>query len=96
MTARIVKSRLVQLNPALFPVVLLLEPGRACVLQALDLKGRRAQVIFPELGDAVSEVSLDGLAESYSGQAIYVRPRFRFDARGPEVGTQRARHWFWG
>lgn len=96
MTARIVKSRLVQLNPALFPVVLLLEPGRACVLQALDLQGRRAQVIFPELGDAVSEVSLDGLAESYSGQAIYVRPRFRFDARGPEVGTQRARHWFWG
>ncbi len=96
MTARIVKSRLVQLNPALFPVVLLLEPGRACVLQALDLKGRRAQVIFPELGDAVSEVSLDGLAESYSGQAIYVRPRFRFDARGPEIGTQRARHWFWG
>ncbi len=96
MTARIVKSRLVQLNPALFPVVLLLEPGRACVLQALDLKARRAQVIFPELGDAVVEVELDGLADSYSGQAIYVRPRFRFDARGPEVGKRRSRHWFWG
>ncbi|MFQ3787613.1 type I secretion system permease/ATPase [Halomonas sp. A29] len=95
MTARIVKSRLVQLNPALFPALLLLEPGRACVLVALDLKARRAKVVFPELGDAVTEVELDGLAESYSGQAIYVRPRFRFDARGPEVGKQRARHWFW-
>jgi len=96
LTARITESRLVQLNPALFPAVLLLEPGRACVLVALDLKARRARVIFPELGDAETEVSLDGLQQSYSGQAIYVRPRFRFDARGPEVNRQRSRHWFWG
>lgn len=96
LTARITESRLVQLNPALFPAVLLLEPGRACVLLALDLKARRARVIFPELGDAETEVSLDGLQSSYSGQAIYVRPRFRFDDRGPEVNRQRARHWFWG
>ena len=96
LTARIVKSRLVQLNPALFPCVLLLEPGRACVLVALDIKARRARVIFPELGDAETEVGLDGLQESYSGQAIYVRPRFHFDERGPEVNKQRSRHWFWG
>ncbi|WFM73007.1 type I secretion system permease/ATPase [Halomonas sp. CKK8] len=96
LTARIIQSRLVQLNPALFPAILLLEPGRACVLVALDLKARRARVIFPELGDAETEVSLDGLQASYSGQAIYVRPRFRFDARGPEVNRQRSRHWFWG
>ncbi|WP_244516176.1 type I secretion system permease/ATPase [Halomonas daqiaonensis] len=96
LSARLVKERLVQLNPELFPVVLLLEPGRACVLVALDLKARRARVIFPELGDAEAEVSLDGLQSSYSGHAIYARPRFRFDARGPEVNRQRSRHWFWG
>ncbi|MDN3556285.1 type I secretion system permease/ATPase [Halomonas maura] len=96
MSARIVKSRLVQLNPALFPAVLLLEPGRACVLVALDLKSRRARVIFPELGEAETEVDLDGLQHSYSGQAIYVRPRFRFDARGPQVRHPSSGHWFWG
>ncbi|ATJ82591.1 type I secretion system permease/ATPase [Halomonas beimenensis] len=96
LTARIVKSRLVQLNPALFPVVLLLEPGRACVLLGVDLASRRARVVFPELGEAESEVDLDGLQASYSGQAIYVRPRFRFDARGAEIGPERRRHWFWG
>ncbi len=96
LTARIVKSRLVQLNPALFPAVLMLEPGRACVLVALDIRHRRARVIFPELGEAETEMDLDGLQSSYSGQAIYVRPRFHFDTRGPEVKTQRARHWFWG
>ncbi|MDT0499606.1 MULTISPECIES: type I secretion system permease/ATPase [unclassified Halomonas] len=96
LSARLVKSRLVQLNPALFPVVLLLEPGRACVLLGLDTKARKARVIFPELGDAETEVELDGLQSSYSGQAIYVRPRFHFDERGPEVTRQRSRHWFWG
>ncbi|MDR5861353.1 type I secretion system permease/ATPase [Halomonas campisalis] len=96
MTSRIVKSRLAQLNPELFPVILLLEPGRACVLMGLDLKSRRARVVFPELGEAETEVALDGLQSSYSGQAIYVRPRFHFDARGPEVKKQRSRHWFWG
>ncbi|MCI0510105.1 MULTISPECIES: type I secretion system permease/ATPase [Chromohalobacter] len=96
LTARLVKARLTQLNPALFPVILLLETGRACVLLNIDLNNRQAEVIFPELGDASSVVSLDGLQDAYNGQAFYVRPKYRFDARGPEVKQQRSRHWFWG
>ncbi|MFG6179521.1 type I secretion system permease/ATPase [Halomonas sp. THAF12] len=96
LSARLVKSRLVQLNPELFPAVLLLEPGRACVLLGLDLQTRRARVVFPELGEAATEVDLDGLQASFSGQAIYARPRFHFDTRGPEVQRPRGRHWFWG
>lgn len=96
LTARLVKSRLSQLNPALFPAILLLESGRACVLLNLDIKNSQAEVIFPELGEASSIVSLSGLQDAYSGQAAYVRPKFRFDARGPEVKKQRSRHWFWG
>ncbi|PAU74750.1 type I secretion system permease/ATPase [Halomonas salipaludis] len=96
LAARHARSRLVQLNPALMPVVVLLEPGRACVLVALDVKSRTARVIFPELGEAATEVSLDELQARYSGRVIYARPRFRFDARGPEVSQQKSRHWFWG
>nr|WP_275288440.1 type I secretion system permease/ATPase [Halomonas elongata] len=95
MTASIVKSRLVQLNPALLPAVLLLEPGRACVLVGVDLKARRARVIYPELGDAQADIDLDALQARYSGRAIYVRPRFRFDARSSDVGKRNVRHWFW-
>ncbi|MDR5907816.1 type I secretion system permease/ATPase [Halomonas qiaohouensis] len=96
LAARHARSRLVQLNPALMPVVVLLEPGRACVLVAMDVKSRTARVIFPELGEAATEVSLDELQARYSGRVIYARPKFRFDARGPEVGKQKSRHWFWG
>lgn len=96
LSARHTQCRLVQLNAALMPVVLLLEPGRSCVLASLDVKARRAEVIFPELGEASTWVDLDELQARYSGKAIYARPTFRYDARGPEVKKQRSRHWFWG
>nr|WP_081694582.1 type I secretion system permease/ATPase [Halomonas huangheensis] len=96
LTARLVKSGIVRLNPALFPVVLLLEAGRTCVLLDLDLRQRQARVVFPDLGHADTEVSLDELQQRYSGSAIYVRPRFRFDARSDDVKRDTSRHWFWG
>jgi len=36
------------------------------------------------------------LRERYLGIAIFCRPRFTFDARAPEVGKVKLRHWFWG
>ncbi|CAH1043878.1 type I secretion system permease/ATPase [Halomonas sp. TD01] len=97
LTAHIVKSKLSGLNPALFPAILLLEPGRACVLLGLDLKQQKAKVIFPELSEADTEVSLEELHAGYSGEAIYVRPKFRVDsASEPGVKKRGDQHWFWG
>ncbi|AIA73288.1 ABC transporter [Halomonas campaniensis] len=97
LTAHIVKSKLSALNPALFPAILLLEPGRACVLLGLDLKQQKAKVIFPELSEADTEISLDELHAGYSGEAIYVRPKFRADSTSePGVKKRRDQHWFWG
>ena len=97
LTARIVKSGLARLNPALFPAVLLLEPGRACVLLGLDLKRKKARVIFPELSEADVDVSLEELNSGYSGEAIYVRPKFRADQNSESrVKKRTGGHWFWG
>ncbi|MBR2514798.1 MAG: type I secretion system permease/ATPase [Halomonas sp.] len=97
LTARIVKSNLSALNPALFPAILLLEPGRACVLLGLDLKQQKARVIFPELSEAGLEVPLEELYSGYSDEAIYVRPKFRVDSTSePGVKKRRDQHWFWG
>ncbi|NDL71050.1 type I secretion system permease/ATPase [Vreelandella alkaliphila] len=97
LTSHIVKSKLSGLNPALFPAILLLEPGRACVLLGVDLKQQKAKVIFPELSEADTEISLEELHAGYSGEAIYVRPKFRVDsASEPSVKKRRDQHWFWG
>ncbi|MEW6591095.1 MAG: type I secretion system permease/ATPase, partial [Pseudomonadota bacterium] len=54
------------------------------------------RVIFPELGEAETTLPRETLAARYAGHAILARPEFRFDARTPEVGRVKHRHWFWG
>jgi len=95
MTSRIVQQSLSRLNQALLPVILLLKDQTTCVLLDLDLTKEVAGVIFPELGDARVEVPLGELDDRFDGHLVYVRPRFRFDARSPKVGRVRRRHWFW-
>lgn len=93
LVSRLTERSLDQLNPALFPVILLLDQDQACILVNLDAD--KAQVIFPELGDAQVSVEIASLAARYSGRAIYLRPQHRFDARAGEIPKSRQGHWFW-
>ncbi len=90
-----VKRDLEHLNTALFPVILLLNKNRACLLLELDTKEGRARIVHPELGEAINTVSLDKLRQVYTGRAIYARPEQRFDARSQEIVKGRQGHWFW-
>lgn len=93
--SNVVRKPLDTLNPALFPAVLLLEGEDACVLLGWTDDGA-ARVIFPDLGRAETRVDRETLGRRYAGHAILARPEFRFDARTPEVGRVKHRHWFWG
>ena len=95
-TSNVVRKPLDGLNTALFPAVLLLNDDEACVLLGWQDDGRTARLVFPELGKAEALLPRDELAARYAGFAIFARPEFRFDARTPEVGRVRQRHWFWG
>ena len=95
-TSNVVRKPLDQLNPALFPAVLLLDGEEACILLGWKDDGQTARLVFPELGEAEASLTRDELAARYSGIAILARPEFRFDARTPEVGRVKQRHWFWG
>ena len=96
LTSKVVQTSLEKLNPALFPVILLLNGEEACVLLGWKDEGQTARVIFPELGEAEALLPRAQLADRYAGHAILARPKFRFDARTPEVGQVKHRHWFWG
>ena len=95
LASRLSRRPLDRLNEDLFPVVLLLKDEQACVLLGWTEQGQ-ARVIFPDLTEAEVHMAPAELAARYLGSAIFVRPRFRFDARTPEVGSVRHRHWFWG
>jgi len=95
-TSNVVRKTLEQLNTALFPAVLLLKNDEACVLLGWQDDGQTARLIFPELGEAEALLPRNELAARYAGHTILARPEFRFDARTPEVGRVKHRHWFWG
>lgn len=96
LASKIVRRKLEQIDDTFLPVVLLLEGRQACLLMGWDEKRENARVVLPDLGEAGVEMPLSELTARYSGSAILVRPKFRFDLRAPEVGKVKRRHWFWG
>jgi ATP-binding cassette subfamily C protein LapB len=96
LASKIVRRPLDQIEDALLPVVLLLNGENACVLVGWDTDRSHGQVILPEMGEATVSLDKAELEARYTGQAIFSRPRFRFDRRAPETGRVRHRHWFWG
>ncbi len=76
------------------PAILMLKDGRWAVLVSLSEKGR-AQVFEPRAGDATRLIAVDELSRHYAGRAVYVRPRFQFDARAHDYDMPVTGSWFW-
>ncbi|MDX3773507.1 type I secretion system permease/ATPase [Chromatiaceae bacterium AAb-1] len=95
-TSRVVNRTLPQINSDLLPVILLLHNQQCCVLNRINAEGTAAEVIYPELSDAVVTLPLDELEQKFTGQLIYCRPEFHFDKRAPVSKRPQDKHWFWG
>lgn len=95
LSSRVVTQPIAQLKTELLPAVLLLENARACLLLARSDDNQTVRVVFPELGDAPVDMTVDKLDALYSGRAIYARPKLQFDARSPALKNSRQGHWFW-
>lgn len=95
LTSRIVYRRADEIERALLPAVLLRENHGACLLMGWDESGENAQVVYPDLNEAVVSVPASEILDADTGTAIVCRPRFKFDARTPRTGTNERGHWFW-
>lgn len=95
---KIVRRPVERIDNALLPAILLLNGDEACVLLGWEGEGDAAvaRLLFPETGQGEIRLVRDELQARYLGIAIFCRPRFTFDARAPEVGQVKLRHWFWG
>ena len=94
-SSRIVRRSLGALNDLLFPAILLLRDGGACLISSVDIPGGKATLVFPELDTSPVEVPLEDLRERYTGHVIYCRPTFRFDERTRGSGSKKKKNWFW-
>jgi ATP-binding cassette, subfamily C, bacterial LapB len=96
LASRISRRPLDAIREELLPAILLLKDNDSCLLLGMNEDRTRARVVFPEAGQGESEIELERLQSLYTGYCIFVRPRFRFDTRAPEIRSVINRHWFWG
>ncbi|WP_461520599.1 type I secretion system permease/ATPase [Porticoccus sp.] len=94
--ASILLSReLEQIPLEVMPAIVLLNDGRAMVLNGVDTKLQLAEVTSPETQEVV-QIELDSLKAEYSGNVFYLRPMQQFDSRTPKIHSDSGDHWFWG
>ncbi len=93
--ARIVHKPAIDKISALnLPCILLTMDGGAYVLTGLT--DGTARIIMPENPDAPFDTPLDKLKETYSGHAVFARPKARLDSRTEGLKIFDTKKWFWG
>lgn len=95
LSSNMVQQPIQQINIHILPAILLLKDNKVCILYELNLQAQQAMVYFPELGDTVSQVSLEVLQADYLGTVIYVQQR-QFIVDNKVKLEKSDQHWFWG
>lgn len=94
LSARVIRYDINELNNKLLPAVVLVDNHNAWVITAINEDGSY-QVIQPEAGDGTHTIQPDEMQEHYSGYAIFVKPKYRFDERADHTKTAPSKGWFW-
>ncbi len=85
LAARLARQNLSQIHNLLLPCVLLLKGRRCCILLKVDHEKGEAHILQPEVGDGEMILPIDELADSFTGNVFYVKKKYQFDQRSPEV-----------
>jgi len=92
--AKVIRRPISKINTLVLPAVLLLKDQQACVLLKITSDGH-AQIMQPEAGASTLEIPLEELEDEYTGNAIFIRPSYRFSERSEEMIKTTPQHWFW-
>lgn len=95
LSIRFARSRLTEIQSEVLPLIALLKDETAVVVLAFDSARSIVRLREPAGGRGDVEWTLEQFEQRSDGSLILVRPDFQFDARAPEVGKHRHRHWFW-
>ncbi|QUX96334.1 type I secretion system permease/ATPase [Marinomonas sp. CT5] len=97
-SARFVKRPLAKIPDMVLPAVLLLKDQQACILLEFNKENGTAKILRPESGEGELVLSVDQLAESFTGYCFFVRPLYQFDKRSEKNDEEENKksHWFWG
>ena len=96
LSVKYVCAQLAGLDDGSLPLIALLNDNTAAVVLSVDRARGVVHLREPANDHGETEVSLSAFETRCNGSLILLRADFHFDARTPEVGEHRHRHWFWG
>ena len=94
LNTKLIQRTLDKISPLTLPAVLLMKGQRACILRAVSPDGA-CEVIDADTGGA-AQSTLAAVGAEYTGHALLVHPKLRFDTRTELSAVPRVNHWFWG
>jgi len=95
--SKVVQRELTGISKLAFPVVLILEKNRACILLNIDYEKNIAGVIIPGLSEGEIKMSLDDLNKEFTNQVIIIKPTYKFENKiSNEIVIPQPKKWFWG
>ncbi len=90
------KRRLQDISNLVLPCILILKHQQACILEEINLDTRQAKIILPEAKEGTTLIELDKLEQDYTGYAIYLTVKVRYDKKSENLLGFQDGHWFWG
>ena len=88
------KPDIEKISPLNLPCILLMTNGEACVLTAMH--NDSATIIMPETPEAPFETPLEKLRATYSGHAVFARPKASVASWTKDLKIFDTKKWFWG
>jgi ATP-binding cassette subfamily C protein LapB len=88
------KPAIDKISPLNLPCILLMQDGSACVL--VSVASGTARIIMPENPDAPFDTPVEKLRETYTGHAVFARPKASLDGRTEGLKIFNTKQWFWG
>ena len=72
------------------------ETLKACILDNIHDDGEWADIILPEVGEAINKVKWKELEKRYLGFTFFLKKELNFDKKAINLVDTKTEHWFWG
>lgn len=82
-----------EISNIVLPAILLLKNNKTCIL--IKKNNVHCLIVIPEADGGEKKVTLEQLADEYTGSAFFIQQSHTFDDRSASSATPKAKHWFW-
>jgi ATP-binding cassette subfamily C protein LapB len=72
------------------------ESVKACILDNIHDDGEYADIILPEVGEAINKVKWEDLEKRYLGFTFFLKKEINYDREDTKLVDTKTEHWFWG